>query len=125
MIVIFGILFLTITPVVLRIMDNVKKDFALASLNVVKVSAEYYYMKSISDHPERDFAPFTCGYGKSIDPSNGIFSCNQNIKVTGMEPTSGILHIATNGNITFQGPLMMQGYACKYALSAFTCDTVF
>ncbi len=121
--VILAIVALISFPIVVKMIDHVRKEFILASLNSMKVSAEHFYTKNILSK-KQDFWPFTCGYGKSIDGVEVIFSCKDIVEMEEIEPTSGIMKISSNGNVTFQGPLKIEEYMCEYALNGFICENL-
>ena len=98
--VILAIVALISFPIVVKMIDHVRKEFILASLNSMKVSAEHFYTKNILSKFDH------------VAPREG------------REPTSGIMKISSNGNVTFQGPLKIEEYMCEYALNGFICENL-
>ena len=91
-------------PVILRIVESSKKGSAIDSAYGVKKAAQYYYANTYEVDISEESGNFTCDFSNS--------SCD-GLKLSGTKPTSGTLHIDSNGDLHFND-LVINGYNVIY-----------
>ena len=102
-IVILIIIVLITVPIILRIIENAKKDSALDSAYGIRQAVKYYYVSDIYIDVSSDDV-FTCDFSNS--------SCDV-LGLTGTIPSRGIVTITATGTLTFTD-LVIDGYHITY-----------